>query len=163
MSTSEAKIYARALYDSLVGGTLQALHAAAAKLEGASGNGPDLEGRIAEVLPRDAPREARNFLLTLAREGALDRLPEIIQAFEGYSQGETRVLNSEVTSAVPLSEQQQAHIISELRERYGDRLEVRFGVDPSLIGGLIIRVGDQVLDNSLRARISAVQRNMLAS
>jgi F-type H+-transporting ATPase subunit delta len=39
---------------------------------------------------------------------------------------------------------------------------VRFRVDPSLIGGLIIRIGDQVLDNSLRTRLSAIQRNMLA-
>ena len=163
MSTSEAQVFARALYDSLVGGTLQALRAAAAKLEGANGTGPELEGRIAAALPPEAPREARNFLLTLAREDALDRLPAIVQAFERYSQGETRVLNSEVISAVALDEAQQARITSELRERYGDRLEVRFTVDPSLIGGLIIRVGDQVLDNSLRTRLSAVQRNMLAS
>ena len=128
MSTAEAQVFARALYDSLVGGTLQALRAAAAKLEGAGDAGPDLEARITAALPPDAPREARNFLLTLAKEGTLDRLPAIIQAFE----------------------------------RYGDRLELRFQVDPTLIGGLIIRVGDQVLDNSLRTRLSSIQRNMLA-
>jgi F-type H+-transporting ATPase subunit delta len=64
---------------------------------------------------------------------------------------------------VPLDDGQRAKIASELRERYGDGLELRFSVDPSLIGGLIIRIGDQVLDNSLRARLSAIQRNMLAS
>jgi F-type H+-transporting ATPase subunit delta len=156
-------VFARALYESLVGGALKTLRAAAARLEGAGDAGPDLEARITAALPPDAPREVRNFLMVLASEGTLDRLPAIIQAFEGYSQSEARVLTSEVTSAVPLSETQQAHIIDDLRQRYGDRLEVRFSVDPSLIGGLIIRVGDQVLDNSLRARLSAVQRNMLAS
>jgi F-type H+-transporting ATPase subunit delta len=163
VSTSEAQVFARALYDSLVGGALQTLRAAAAKLEGVSGDGPELEGRIAVALPPDAPREARNFLLTLAREGVLDRLPDIVQAFERYSQGEAQPLTSEVISAVALDNAQQARITQELRTRYGDRLEVRFNVDPSLIGGLIIRVGDQVLDNSLRTRLSAVQRNMLAS
>ena len=163
MSTSEANVFARALYDSLVGGALQALRAAAAKLEGAAGAGPDLEARITAALPADAPREARNFLLALARENALDRLPAIVQAFERYSQGETRALSSDVTSAVELSDAQQAKIVSDLRQRYGEQIDVRFGVDPSLIGGLVIRVGDQVLDNSLRARLSAVQRNMLAS
>ena len=163
MSTAEAQVFARALYDSVVGGVLQALRAAAAKLEDAGGAGPDLEARITAALPAEAPREVRNFLLALAREGALDRLPAIVQAFEGYSQGEARALNSEVISAVPLSEAQQAHITEELRQRYGERIEMRFSVDPSLIGGLIIRVGDQVLDNSLRARLSAIQRNMLAS
>jgi F-type H+-transporting ATPase subunit delta len=161
VSTSEAQVFARALYDSLIGGTLQALRAAAPQLDGAAD--ADLEARIIGALPADAPREARNFLLTLAREGALGRLPSIIQAFEQYSQHEARALSSEVTSAVELSEAQQAKIAADLRERYGQQLDIRFSVDPSLIGGLVIRVGDQVLDNSLRARLSAVQRNMLAS
>jgi F-type H+-transporting ATPase subunit delta len=163
VSTSEAQVSARALYDALVGGSLQALRTAAAKLESASGAGSDLEARIAAALPADAPREIRNFLLALAREGALSRLPAIIQAFEGYSQTEARALSAEVASAVALSEAQQAKIVADLRARYGERMEVHFSVDPSLIGGLIIRVGDQVLDNSLRARLSAIQRNMLAS
>jgi F-type H+-transporting ATPase subunit delta len=162
VSTAEAQVFARALYDSLVGGTLQALRAAATKLEGAGDAGPDLEARITAALPPDAPREARNFLLTLAKEGTLDRLPAIIQAFERYGQSEARPLSSDVTSAVALSEAQQKHITEELHQRYGDRLELRFQVDPTLIGGLIIRVGDQVLDNSLRTRLSSIQRNMLA-
>jgi F-type H+-transporting ATPase subunit delta len=163
VSTAEAQVFARALYDSLVGGALQALRAAATKLDGTGDAGPELEASITAALPPDAPREVRNFLLALVREGALGRLPAIVQAFEGYSQAETRALNSEVTSAVALSQDQQARIREDLRQRYGDRLEVRFTVDPSLIGGLIIRVGDQVLDNSLRTRLSSIQRNMLAS
>ena len=163
MSTSEAQVFARALYDSLVGGTLQALRGAAAKLESVDGAGPDIEARINRALRAEAPREARNFLLVLAREGRLDRLPAVIEAFERYSQGEARRLDGEVTSAGALDDKQQAKIASELRERYGDGLQLRFSVDPSLIGGLIIRVGDRVLDNSLRARLSVIQRNMLAS
>jgi F-type H+-transporting ATPase subunit delta len=126
-------------------------------------DGPDVAARIDAALPAETPREARNFLLALAREGALDRLPAIVKAFERYSQGETRRLDGEVISAVALGEAQRAKIAGELRERYGDGLELRFSVDPSLIGGLIIRIGDQVLDNSLRTRLSAIQRNMLAS
>ena len=163
MSTSEAQVFAHALYDSLVGGTLRSLQEAAAKLEGVDGSGPDVEGRIAAALPADAPREVRNFLLTLAQEGALDRLPEIVRSFERYSQAGAQKLSGEVISAVALDDAQQKRITEELRARYGDQLELRFSVDPSLIGGLIIRIGDQVLDNSLRARLSAVQRSMLAS
>jgi F-type H+-transporting ATPase subunit delta len=163
VSTSEAQVAARALYDSLVGGALQALRTAASKLENASSDGPDAAARIDAALPAEAPREVRNFLLALAREGALDRLPAIVKTFERYSQGETRRLDGEVISAVALDETQRAKIASELRERYGDGLELRFSVDPSLIGGLIIRIGDQVLDNSLRTRLSVIQRNMLAS
>lgn len=163
MSTSESQVFARALFDSLVGGALQALRTAASRLDVGRGDGAAIEQQVAAALPADAPREVRNLLIALAHEGALERLPGIVQAFESYSQREARPQTGEVISAVELSESQRARITSELRDRYGNRLELEFGVDPSLIGGLIIRIGDQVLDNSLRARLSAIQRNMLAS
>ena len=67
----------------------------------------------------------------------------------------------EVTSAVALDGAQQARILADLTQRYGDRIVVRFSVDESLIGGLIVRMGDRVLDNSLRTRLAALQRNMI--
>jgi len=162
VSTSEAQVFARALYDALVGGALQSLKTTAAKLADVQGDGAALE-QLNAALPADAPREVRNFLLAMAREGVLDRLPTVVQAFEQYGKSDTRPVSGEVVSAIELSEAQRATVTSDLRGRYGDRLDLRFSVDPSLIGGLIIRIGDQVLDNSLRARLSAIQRNMLAS
>ena len=163
MSTSEAQVFARALYDALVGGALRSLRAAAAKLEGVQGDSAALEQQIGAALPADTPREVRNFLVAMAREGTLDRLPAIVRSFEYYGQANARPLAGEVISAVPLDDEQRAKITTDLQARYGDRLDLRFDVDPSLIGGLIIRIGDQVLDNSLRARLSAIQRNMLSS
>jgi F-type H+-transporting ATPase subunit delta len=163
VSTSEAQVFARALYDALVGGALQSLKTAAGKLEGAQGDHAALEQQLTAALPPDAPREVRNFLLAMAREGQLSQLPGVVQAFEQYGKAEARPLTGEVISAVELSDDQRAKVLGDLRSRYGERLDLRFNVDPSLIGGLIIRIGDQVLDNSLRARLSAIQRNMLAS
>ena len=163
MSTSEAQVFARALYDALVGGAVRSLRAAAAKLEGVQGDSAALEQQIGVALPADAPREVRNFLVAMAREGTLDRLPAIVRSFENYAQATARPLAGEVISAVLLDEEQRAKVINDLKARYGDRLDLRFDVDPSLIGGLIIRIGDQVLDNSLRTRLSAIQRNMLSS
>jgi F-type H+-transporting ATPase subunit delta len=163
VSTSEAQVFARALYDALLGGAARSLRVAAAKLEGAQGDSATLEQQVGAALPADAPREVRNFLIAMAREGTLDRLPEVVQSFEHYRQADTRPLTGEVISAVTLDDAQRAKITRDLQARYGERLDLRFSVDPSLIGGLIIRIGDQVLDNSLRARLSAIQRNMLAS
>jgi F-type H+-transporting ATPase subunit delta len=163
VSTSEAQVFARALYDALVGGALQSLKTAAATLANVQGGSDALAQALGTALPAEAPREVRNLLQALAHEGALDRLPGVVQAFEQYSKGEARAMTGEVVSAVDLSDTQRSTILNDLRGRYGDRLDLRFSTDPSLIGGLIIRVGDQVLDNSLRARLSAIQRNMLAS
>ena len=66
-------------------------------------------------------------------------------------------------SRAPLETAQRQTIESDLAQRYGAGISVSYQVDPTLIGGLILRVGDQVLDNSLRTRLSAIQRNMLSS
>ena len=161
-TTADARAIAGALYDSLVGKALDQLRAAAPKL---ARIGPgDPTQRIDGALPADALPQVRNFLLGLAREGLLDQVPEVIEAFARYAaRTEAQFLDATVTSAVALSEAQKTTIVSDLRSRYGSDLKVAFETDPSLIGGLIIRVGDQVLDNSLRTRLSALQRNMLAS
>jgi F-type H+-transporting ATPase subunit delta len=163
VSTSESQLYARALFDVLVGDAQKALKAAVKRLDGVQGDAATLEQQVIAALPPDTSREVRNFLLTLARDGKLDLLPAVVQSFEQYGQSNARPLTGEVISAIELDDQQRAKIANDLHGRYGDRLELRYSVDPSLIGGLIIRIGDQVLDNSLRARLSAVQRSMLAS
>ena len=163
MSTSEAREAARALYDALVGGALQSLKAAAPHLQNASGEGPELQAQIAAALPADAPPIIGRFLVGLAGAGALAELPAVLREFEHYTQasGAPQLLG-EITSAVELSTEQRDHITSDLRVRYGANLQLTFMVDESLIGGLIIRVGDQVLDNSLRTRLGTIQRNMAA-
>lgn len=161
MSTSEAQVIARALFDSLVGGALDALRTAAIRLE--SGSSENIEQRIAAVLPSDTPREVKNLVLALGKEGRLGQLAAVASAFEGMTQRGTTAMTGEVISAEALDAAQRAKIEKDLASKYGEALTLRFSVDPSLIGGLIIRIGDQVLDNSLRSRLSAVQRSMLAS
>lgn len=164
MRTSDVQIFARALYETLMSSTIKQLRTAESKLTDVNENDPELQKRIRSALPTGTPAEVRNFLITLIREGAFGQLNEIIQSFERYGHGEDEVvLDAEVTSAVPLSAEQQERITHDLQQRYNQALTVAFKVDESLIGGLIIRVGDQVLDNSLRVRLSAVQRNMLSS
>lgn len=161
MGTSEAQVFARALYESLVSSALDALRAAMARLNGAGAT--PTEQQVLAALPASTPAEVKNLVQLLAREGKLSQLAPIAGAFERLAQGQQTVLTGEVTSAVPLDDAQRQRIVSDLRTKYGSTLELSFSVDPSLIGGLIIRVGDQVLDNSLRTRLSSIQRNMLAS
>lgn len=165
MTTSaDAQTFARALYEVLISTVLKQLRAVAPKLEDISGEEEDVQKRIRAAVPTGTSTEVRNFLMTLAQEGALDQLPEVIRTFERYvSEAGSSMLDAEVTSAVPLSAAQQEHITAQLRTRYDQPLAITFHVDETLIGGLIIRVGDQVLDNSLRVRLNTIQRNMLAS
>ena len=159
-TTVDAKAIAGTLYEALVGAALEQLRAIDPKVAAGSG---DAASRITAALPADALPQVRNFLLGLAREGLLDEVGSITEAFAAYAAaGGATVVSARVTSAVALNAEQQRTIEADLQQRYGD-VEIRFDVDESLLGGLVIRVGDQVLDNSLRTRLSAIQRNMLNS
>ncbi len=61
-----------------------------------------------------------------------------------------------VRSAVPLTEEQRGLLKRRLRERFGEEFILRVEIDPSLIGGLVIRVKDQVLDGSVAGRLNAL-------
>jgi F-type H+-transporting ATPase subunit delta len=159
-TTVDARSIAGALYESLVGKALEQLRAAAPRLSGPG----DAAQRIDAALPADALPQVRNFLLGLAREGLLDQVPGVVNAFADMAAAvQPEALDASVTSAVELTPAQRQTIESDLAQRYGAGIGVSYQVDPTLIGGLILRVGDQVLDNSLRTRLSAIQRNMLSS
>lgn len=160
MSTSEAQVMARALYDSVMNSTVSSLRVAASKLS--SGGTAVTRARVDEVLP-EAPANIRNFVLLLAQEGKLGELSQVVRAFEQQAATQANTTPAEVISASVLDAAQQAKVAAQLRASYGDRLDLSFSVDPSILGGLVIRVGDQVFDNSARSRLSAVQRSMLSS
>lgn len=158
MSTSEAQVIARALFDSLTGSTVQALRAAA------NAAGDRTAEAVVAALPAETSREIKNLVLALGQDGRLDSLAAVATAFEQMTQrAGAPAMTGEVISAVALDDAQRERISRELTGRYGADLTLRFSIDESLIGGLIIRVGDQVLDTSLRTRMAAVQRNMMSS
>jgi len=157
VTTSDAQMIARAIQEALNGATLKALNAAAEAVRG----GATSVDAVNAKMGADAPREVRNAVAALASN--LGVLPAVAKAFEQATQRSTQTLDASVTSAETLSDAEQAAVVADLRGKYGEGLAVSFDVDESLIGGLIVRVGDQVLDNSLRTRLSAVQRSMLNS
>ena len=158
MSTSEAQIMARALYDSVLSAMLSSLRGSASRF--AAGN---TVGQPEQALPADAPPQVRNFVALLARDGQLSKLPAVVSALEQYAASQSTVMSGEVVSATELDAAQQGKIIEQLRASYGERLDLHFSVDPSILGGLVIHIGDQVFDNSARTRLSAVQRSMQSS
>ena len=100
--------------------------------------------------------------VTLREQGAEDQFDAVVESFFELVRG-SGPRDAEVTSALPLDQSQQNTILQQLRGKYGPTLAVKFVVDESILGGLIVRVGDQVLDDSVRSRLAQVQQRMLAS
>ena len=103
---------------------------------------------------------AESLQATLRDQGAEDQFDEVVSIFFDLVRG-TGPRDAEVTSALPLDPAQQATILQQLRGKYGPALDVKFTVDESILGGLIVRVGDRVLDTSVRNRLTEVQQRML--
>src|SRR3712207_1672017 len=99
---------------------------------------------------------------TLSDQGADEQFDAVVEQFIELVRG-SGPREAEVTSAVPLAPAQQEAVLQQLRSKYGPALDVKFEVDESILGGLLVRVGDRVLDTTVRSRLTQVQQRMLGS
>lgn len=106
--------------------------------------------------------QVRNFLQVLAANDRLLLLPEIFQQFQALKADHQRLVEVEVTSAAPIDEAQRSRLAEALVKRLGREVSVQVSVDPSLIGGAIIRAGDTVIDGSLRGRLNKLADALLS-
>lgn len=103
----------------------------------------------------------KNFVRVLAEKGRLKLVPEVRTIFEeerAESEGRSRV---EVTSAFELDENQKDKISSAMSKRLGTEVDISVTVDNALIGGVVVRAGDLVIDASLRGRMSRLASALL--
>lgn len=99
------------------------------------------------------------FIDILIRKGREGMLPEIAQAFQSAYRHDQNILLAEVKSAVPLNERSRAQVKKMAEERHpGKSITLVETVDPSLIGGVIVRIGDEQIDNSVSRRLSDLGR-----
>jgi F-type H+-transporting ATPase subunit delta len=104
----------------------------------------------------------KNFVTVLAQNERLNVLPQIASHFEGLKSGAEGSVNAEVSSAYPLSNEQLADIVVTLEKKYGKKVHATVVVDASLIGGVSIRVGDEVTDVSIRGKLAQLRTSLLA-
>jgi F-type H+-transporting ATPase subunit delta len=102
----------------------------------------------------------RNFLGVLAENRRLSQLPRIIRAFRTLASRHRGEIAAEVVSAHPLTEDQVVELKQQLRQRVGREVSVDLSVDPALLGGLVVRIGSQMIDSSIRTRLNALASAM---
>jgi F-type H+-transporting ATPase subunit delta len=115
------------------------------------------------VMPKGVSPEIQNFLNLLAQEGDLDQIPAVLKAMRGGMSGQAEPLKADVTSAVELGEQERDEVRRRLLDEYGEGLIFSFRVDPSLLGGLRVRVGDMLIDHTVASRLAELREIVSAS
>jgi F-type H+-transporting ATPase subunit delta len=102
----------------------------------------------------------RSFLGVLAENRRLSELPKVIRAYRQLATRHRGEQAAEVTSAHPLTEEQVAELRQQLRQRVGRDVSIDLQVDPELLGGLVVRIGSQMIDSSIRTRLNALAQVM---
>jgi F-type H+-transporting ATPase subunit delta len=113
--------------------------------------GATMAGATGTAAAMDAPLE--NFVRLLAQNRRLGLLPDIAARYEILRAEFENSVDVEVTSAIALSKEQEAKMVEALRTRLKRAVRLKNSLDPSLLGGAIIRAGDLVIDGSLKGRL----------
>ncbi|HEX3945633.1 MAG TPA: F0F1 ATP synthase subunit delta [Rhizomicrobium sp.] len=99
----------------------------------------------------------RRFILLLASKRRLFALPDIIRAFGNMVSKQKGEMSAQVTSARPLSDDETAELKSILRSKLSKDVNLETRVDPSLLGGLIVKIGSRMIDSSLRTKLNGLR------
>jgi F-type H+-transporting ATPase subunit delta len=93
----------------------------------------------------------------MLRRGRFELLPDVIREFKRLQRRRDGIVEALVTSAVPLQAGEVAAIEARLVAMTGSTVELHQEVDPGLLGGLTVRVGDQLIDGSVRGRLERLR------
>ena len=164
--------YAKAIYDLALETWLRQLAAVQTALHGDAGLRAalaDTETAVTDRLLRldkavagGLDPEVRKFAGTLLEAGQIDQLDAILAELNRLARVGPARKTARVTSAVPLTSAEQEAFRDKVTRRFGPDLEFQFEVDPALLGGIVLRVGDQVIDGSVAARLAAMRDQLTA-
>ncbi len=117
---------------------------------------------IASLVKSPLNPEANNFIAMLAENDRVALLPEIAAQFTELKNASAGAADATVYSAFDISADQLATLVATLEKKFGRKLNPTVQVDPSLIGGVRVVVGDEVLDTSVRAKLQQMHLALVA-
>ncbi len=113
----------------------------------------DLVATLTSLVKSPVTPEASNFLTMLAENGRMALLPQIGAQFQELKNAQAGAADATIFSAFDLTDAQTAQLVGTLEKKFGRKLNPTVTVDSSLIGGVRVVVGDEVLDTSVRAKL----------
>jgi F-type H+-transporting ATPase subunit delta len=120
-------------------------------------------GVIEKIAARTgAGKIIRNFLFVIADHRRTHILPEILATFEDVVRQRQGIAEAEISSAIELSAAQKKKFAQTLERLTGKKIQAKYSLDPALIGGAVVRVGDTVYDGSVRNSMNEMRARLVA-
>ena len=105
--------------------------------------------------------DAKNLILVLAENDRLNVIEDIKSIFAVYKDVALSVVKLKVISAVPIKKDQKNDYQNVLKEYFGKKIEASFATDKNLLGGVVVKAGDMVIDFSLKADLLQLQESLV--
>lgn len=115
---------------------------------------------IRESLGQSVAPLALNLMLLLTSRNLVHILPDIADRFQELLDAHNGIARAEAVSAVRLTDEQQMRVADALGEMSGQDVRLTNRTDPEILGGMVIRIGDRVLDGSARTRLQNMRREL---
>jgi F-type H+-transporting ATPase subunit delta len=109
-----------------------------------------------------ASKIIRNFLFVIADHRRTQLIPEIIATFQQVLRQRQGVAEAEIASAVELNAAQKKELAATLARLTGKKIEPKYSLNPMLLGGAVVRIGDTIYDGSLRSRLNEMRARLAA-
>jgi F-type H+-transporting ATPase subunit delta len=120
-------------------------------------------GVVEKLVARlSASHIVRNFLFIVVDNQRTHLLPDIFQAFEDVLRQRQGVAEAEVTSAAELTAPQKTQLQQTLEKLTGRKIQAKYSLDPALLGGAVVRIGDTIYDGSVRNRLNQMRARLAA-
>ena len=164
-----SQLYAQAVFEQAMAGWLTPLKAIAAslakagsveRLDDSSLAFSQKQELLHSVFPKDASPQVQNFVSLLATKNEVHLLPEIIREFDRYTERTATSSVARVTTAVNLTESEKQSLESKLRNQFGGQTAFEYSIDPGILGGVIVRVGDKEIDGSVSGKLAALKETL---
>ena len=117
---------------------------------------------VAGLLQGIASDPVQNLVQLLLRRGRIEQLPRVAVEFRRLDDRRQGITHATVTSAAPLSPDEVRALTARLEQSAGGRIALDTKVDESLLGGLVVRVGDRLIDGSVRGRLERLRSKLIS-
>lgn len=104
---------------------------------------------------------ALNLISLLASRNLAYLVPDIVEQYQGFLDAQRGIQRGEVISAIPLDDEQKKELTEMLQRMVGKEVRLTTRVEPSILGGVIARVGDHVIDGSTKSRLRAMRLSLV--